>query len=280
MKKKTSKDKLNILYIYATKEANAIWYYRVLMPRIQLGKAGHNVVISHGDNTAYLKTKEEWIDLLKNFDIVIGKHIQSDTMWDMVRYVTHELGIVLLSDFDDYLHSVDEKNPAAKAFAEGTILKTISNETIKYADGLIVATEELKKLYSKENKNIWVLPNFHEERLYPKKPVIADDAIWLYWAGSINHQSDLEMVLPAVRYILDKYPNVNFCTVMGHPKGASRYLTEEQMKDRWLRLPGVPKFTQYPTALATSPATIGICPIVDNVFNRGKSPIKFFEYTQ
>jgi glycosyltransferase involved in cell wall biosynthesis len=83
------------------------------------------------------------------------------------------------------------------------------------------------------------------------------------------------MVKDAVINTLKKHNNVKF-VFFGDMRFKKLFESCDQSKIEWQ--PWVPH-NAYPYKLALMNIDIGLCPLVDNVFNRNKSAIKWMEYS-
>jgi glycosyltransferase involved in cell wall biosynthesis len=149
--------------------------------------------------------------------------------------------------------------------------------TIAEADIVTVSTEYLGKIIRKyrPDKPIAVLPNLIDlGRWLPMKPNESDE-IRIFWSGGQAHFQDLYMVKRALEAILDKYPKVKLVIKGGrfenlfHVKHANRI--------EWIGWHS--DIYTYPLDMRDARADIGICPVVDDRFNRSKSNLKWLEFS-
>lgn len=91
-----------------------------------------------------------------------------------------------------------------------------------------------------------------------------------YFSGSITHNDDIQMLLPALASVLDTYTNVDFCFVgeLDIPPQLKAY------GDRIKTLPFV-DWRKLPALVAG--VDINIAPMLDTVFNEAKSENKWVE---
>ncbi len=91
-----------------------------------------------------------------------------------------------------------------------------------------------------------------------------------YFSGSITHNSDIEMILPALKAIMQKHKNVElyFCGEMDVPEEL------KQFADRIIAKPFVP-WEELPKLIAS--VDINIAPLENNIFNEAKSENKWVE---
>lgn len=146
--------------------------------------------------------------------------------------------------------------------------------SFKNADMVSTTTDILRTKLSTINPNTVVLPNLVDFEQYPivehKKKRIR-----VGWQGGASHYEDLYMVAPAIKKLLKKYDNVDF-VFWGDMRmyGLFRDIPMERVEcHQWV------KQIVYPYKLACLNLDIGLCPVVDNEFNRNKSAIKWMEYS-
>jgi glycosyltransferase involved in cell wall biosynthesis len=135
-------------------------------------------------------------------------------------------------------------------------------------------TPILQDIFLKLNKNSVVLPNLIDFDLYPKLECVKKE-IRIGWQGGVSHYEDLYMVAPAIKKIIAKYDNVKFI-FCGDVRFYGLFKDIPKGKLEWH--PWVQNVA-YPYKLVTLNLDIGLCPLVDNEFNRNKSAIKYFEYS-
>lgn len=146
--------------------------------------------------------------------------------------------------------------------------------SFKNADMVSTTTDILRSKLATINPNTVVLPNLVDFEQYPvvehKKKRIR-----VGWQGGASHYEDLYMVAPAIKKLLKKYDNVDF-VFWGDLRmyGLFRDIPMERVEcHQWV------KQIVYPYKLACLNLDIGLCPVVDNEFNRNKSAIKWMEYS-
>jgi len=96
----------------------------------------------------------------------------------------------------------------------------------------------------------------------------------------MTHDSDLEIVIPAIDRLIVKHKNL-YCELMGSVRkdSVSRLFDGVKNKDNFRIMGGTPAFDSFPFALMNQKWSIGIAPLIDDAFNRGKSHIKYMEYS-
>lgn len=146
--------------------------------------------------------------------------------------------------------------------------------SFKNADMVTTTTDILRSKLATINPNTVTLPNLIDFEQYPIVEHVKK-RVRIGWQGGSSHYEDLYMVAPAIKKILKKYDNVDF-VFWGDLRmyGLFRDIPMERVEcHQWV------KQICYPYKLACMNIDIGLCPIVDNEFNRNKSAIKWMEYS-
>lgn len=223
--------------------------------------------------------------LVRWADIIVWQPLMFDFSLQLFEDLRSKYQKPFLVEVDDYLQDIPYENAAHDSLSSFSKNYQCAISSIRQADGLIVSTPYLAKQYDHENSNIYVMPNsldFKGLRGRPK--VVGWDSVHVRrharlrigWIGGGSHTPDLEMVAPALSDILEEFPNVWLYVVHGCPQifkdwakqGRNVYWTH-----KWIPI------NLYPRALASYCFDIGIAPLVDNNFNRGKSNLRWLEYS-
>jgi glycosyltransferase involved in cell wall biosynthesis/uncharacterized coiled-coil protein SlyX len=181
-------------------------------------------------------------------------------------------------DIDDLLFSLPDTHPDRRAQHYATSLLPMY-QALSDADLVTVSTPQLCEVLSKYNKNIAVLPNYFEDLLWhfavPKLKAEATDVVSVGFMGGQSHEPDLEYVAPALLELVKARPNrVSFHFWGAEPPASLRSLGNIAWTP--FRLSSYEDFATY---FQTQTADIFIAPLTDTLFNRCKSPLKFFEYS-
>lgn len=294
-------EKKKILFIYTDWNASearrkakgygGVSYYRVIKPAQALQKLGWDVtIVGHDLVEKYGDTPEQiWPSVFSEFDAVVVKQMDNPAAASPMFFFAERYDVPIILDLDDDYFSVKPDQPAWEVYKPGSQKRAIFGATLSLVDAIFVSTQPLKDSYGKHlqeiykmDKPIFVLPNCNQFADWPIKQVPPPHGVvTIGYAGSITHNADLKMVLPAIMYVMEKYPHVRFEILGAMYKQALDEMVAGYPKRLTKRIklkPGTHSWDGYPELLASQNWDIGICPLVDDTFNRGKSHIKWMEY--
>jgi len=183
-----------------------------------------------------------------------------------------DMGIKVICEYDDDLLNVPFHNNAAVTLTEqrANIKKALS-----LADEVWVTTESIKKEYRFYNRNIYVIPNAHNDYLYPienKKPFDKTKKIAAYRGGA-SHEADM------YQNINDVVSTINNNTDWEFRFQGSRFkFLEDRTSDNHTYTDPFTIMQFYKSYHDLNP-NIAFFPLITNTFNDGKSNISFLEAT-
>lgn len=277
--------------------------YRIMQPLYKL--------MEHG--MANVCTAREGIEL--NQDHALEKALESDLIvfhrpqsenWFKFIKTCNKYGKMVVADYDDDPFNTSPWNPFYEwigteevtyvwadgrkemlwskdpSISGGRYLNIEDNirrrdlfrASFRSADLVSCTTDILAEKLRTINPNVAVLPNLIDFNQYPKIELVKKN-IRIGWQGGVSHFEDLHMIRDAIGEILKKYPQVTF-VYWGDMKlyGMFRKFPMERIEAHtWT------DYMVYPYKLACMNLDIGLCPVVENEFNRNKSAIKYFEYS-
>jgi glycosyltransferase involved in cell wall biosynthesis len=222
------------------------------------------------------------------YDLTVHQRQYGDIQLQNLRYLQTELRVPCVYEVDDYLHGLSPYAPAYFVYNDPKTKTQRFNNINAYlreAAAMTVTTDFLKRMYSKYNKNIYVLPNCLDYEIFnaenTQRPDHGDE-IWIGWAGGVSHVPDVQIIVDVIKKVLRDFPQTKFVIGgwNGHYKnvqGRPFYVWEGIPEERFLHLPWVKERLEYPKMLTQF--DIGLAPLVDIPFNRCKSNLKFLEYS-
>lgn len=293
---------MKILYVLDSPYAfnNGCWFYRNHLVGRALKDKGHlveSVALNSGVGIPE--------HLLTFPDIVVfSRTYYIDPLNTLRKF--KKLGKKVVWEIDDDLWTVNPDNPSAALSEEK---KRQYEHLADECDAITTTTPFLAKKLRKWNKNVFVCPN----AIYPgmfdlKDPRAAEDRkkekkLRIGYTGAASHWNDLMILKEPVLELKKKY-DFDFILqgMCGQPLEAEiwgyarilEYGLQPEKKlfltaavkwyeEFWLKLTDhahVPFYppVMYPGLLATLNLDIGLAPLHDNEFNKGKSCVKFYEY--
>ena len=301
--------KASILFIPGTPHASK--YYRLMLPAQKLSELGYTVnetFFSTVDPITLLaKDSAGNIVDLKKAEVIVFQMVWFEALIKVIKKVK-ALGIKTFMDVDDHYGALPANNPAFRSFHPKTMLmknkegnkefrqvpqkfklthtrhgthyvrERDNEEKINFAidnlyqamqlvDFVQVSTPELADYYQAFNKNILVLPNYIDMDYYQiKKP--KNSIVSLGWYGTMTHADDLAIINGLI-------PDNCKLIIIGAEnmvKGENLFTSVKNLELR-------PPFGEiFNLADAIKDIDIGLCPLVDNQFNRGKSELKAMEF--
>jgi processive 1,2-diacylglycerol beta-glucosyltransferase len=183
----------------------------------------------------------------------------------------------LLIDLDDNLFEIPPDHPDRLVGYYADALLPIY-QVVKEADLVTVATEPLRDYLLPFNPTIHIVPNYLDDSIWevaPRVPKIDENAtITIGYMGGWTHRPDLQMVVPVLKGLLDKYPG----RIQYHFWGIDAPVELERYSQvDWYPLLFT-RYDEFAKAFKEIDADILIAPLCDNSFNACKSCIKFLEY--
>ncbi|GAB4501288.1 MAG: hypothetical protein Fur0035_08300 [Anaerolineales bacterium] len=197
--------------------------------------------------------------------------------YQKIMQIAHQQGKPVVFDLDDLLLDLPENHPDRKSAVFAPALLPMF-QALKESDLVTVATPRLKEALTPYSKNIAVLPNFFDDTLWRLQApnVKADgEVLTIGYMGGMSHGPDIQRIVPVLLDLIRRYPRrVKFCFLGTQPPAELLACSQVQ----WIRhFPFA--YRDFVNFFQTQSADIFIAPLEDNLFNRCKSPLKFFEYT-
>lgn len=185
------------------------------------------------------------------------------------------MGLRVIIDHDDLVTDVPSHNPAHDLYKQNNKFVL---QAIRMADEIWCTTEYMKKQWLKYNKNIHVIPNAHNDYMYPidkAKPFNKGSKTMLYRGGN-THRLDLLEITAKLIDIAKRNINWEFM-LMGCDDNHEFIRHADQCENIFVtnRIPII----QYFNYINSTNPSIMICTLEDTPLNRAKSNISFLEAT-
>lgn len=153
------------------------------------------------------------------------------------------------------------------------------HKVARQADGMTVPSEALAKFYREEQKcrNVYVFPNSVLPDDYPKVRLAPRDdpsEVRILWQGGASHMIDWFPLRDAIRSVAQKYPQAKFVIW-----GTKFAWVHDNIPENQLELIDWVPYEAYRPRRVIVDADINLCPLANNIFNEGKSGIKWYEST-
>ena len=216
-------------------------------------------------------TKEvDWADYA-SFDVAvfqrpfIAPHLKTIGMLKL-------MGVKVIIDYDDDVLNLPIHNPYYQSYKN-------NEENIKriagIADHIWVSTEALKETFSEFNKSIEVVPNAHNDFLFPveKKMPFNKETKKVSYRGGSTHEVDVYLYMNDWVEAINKNKTYEFYFL-----GSRFPYMESLCGDNYLIIQGSHILDYFKNFQMLNP-NIFIYPLEDTVFNRGKSNISWIEAT-
>ena len=273
---------------------SGIWQHRIETPCAALAKRGHAVkqVAIGNEIPEHLLN---WPDV-----VVFGRSYPAQ--YDPVKFMRQykKLGKRVVYDMDDDFWEVAEDNPSVLV---SNALKDQYESMIKEADVVISPSPVLLKKFKKHFKKTeaYLAPNGIDDEHYAERPHQNEETLKIGYMGASSHWKDLQLIgeviaelqqehdflftiygltgepLEAAIYTYNKILSHNFQPERRSYHQAAIDFYRQLEGARMWHVPFMPP-ELHPKTLSMCDLDIGLAPLEDTTFNRGKSNIKFYEY--
>lgn len=272
---------------------HGIWFHRIQTPSDALMSRGHAIKqVAMG--MVFSEEQLSWPDV-----VVFGRTYpqQYDPIKWMKEFKAH--GKRVLYDMDDDFWQVSKDNPSVLT---SNAMKDQYEGMIRVADGIITPSKVLAKKFKKYfKKPVYICPNGVSDLVYQERMRRHPQELVIGYMGAASHWEDLKIIGEAISKLAEKHEFIfAIYGLVGEPLEAAMYAYRKILqqnlqpeKKDYLKaavefgdmlkgvvvkhIPFMPP-ELHPTVLSNCDFDIGLAPLVDNEFNRGKSCIKFYEY--
>jgi len=148
-------------------------------------------------------------------------------------------------------------------------------QIIRACHGATVTTPNLAKYFKDVigQPNVYVFPNtIVPEHFEDIQAIRKDDSIRILWQGGMSHWVDWYPLRDALATICQKYPNIKFVIFGEWFKWIHEAIPDHMVEHHpWV------EYDAYKLKRGLLNIDINLCPLAKDVFNSGKSAIKWYE---
>ena len=185
-------------------------------------------------------------------------------------HLRRDRGLATIYEINDDFQALQSWNPTAY-LASNPFTRSLSSRLAASCDAVQFSTPYLARRFGYLTSHGAVFVNHLWEMPTAPSRTSGFD-VRIGWGGSLGHRDDFIKLVAVMGPILERYPRVTF-DVMGAE--VFRDLCAGLPPGRWnYRLGGT--LAEYLRFVST--LDIGVCPLDDTDFNRGRSDVKFLEY--
>lgn len=220
-------------------------------------------------------------DMLRSHVMVFQR--SSDTVaLERIR-AARSKGILTIYDVDDDMLNVPEGADVHAHFAQPDVrngiaacmqaVDAITCPNVTLARSVGAVAPNVPKFIVDNGVDVEKWATAYEARLARTAPAKDGDAVTLMWMASNLHKLDAALVGESINTTLDKYPQARLRLIGS--VGADQFPWIGKYGDRVECIPWVP-IHMLPASM--SDGDVGLCPIVDNPYNRARSALKAYQY--
>lgn len=245
-------------------------YVRLIAPFRHLGVRVING-LQNGVDIEELIDQGDIVILQREFPVRLDMYLR-------IMESAQRKGKPVLLEIDDLLFFLPEDHPDRRNHYYAPALLPML-QALMEVDAVSVPTPAMRDLLVDYNENIFVVPNYLDDAIWsfksPSSLARSSSSVTIGYMGTNSHQPDLEYVVPVLVRLLQRYAHRLCLRFWGvrPPKELLQFPQVEYIPCDYR------SYEEFALFFQTQEADIFIAPLVDNVFNRCKSPLKFFEYT-
>jgi glycosyltransferase involved in cell wall biosynthesis len=217
---------------------------------------------------------EERREAVLEADVVFFLRSFQETSLDLLRFAKQHGKLAVYSTDDDF-RELDPETPLGRVHLEPAAIHAYES-LIAEADLLWLYTEEMRRRYQPIARRVVIgrLPSFVEingPRSASSLAASEDAVLVIGYGGSSTHESDLRVVIRPLLDVLDAHQHVRAQFINYAPKELARHPRVEVR-------PFLGSLVSYYEFLRQARWSIGLAPLEDTSFNRGKTSNKYREY--
>ena len=259
-----------VCYSFYLNDESPLAYLRLIGP---LRRSEINVIYGIENNQVIINRVYEG-DL-----VVIQREFPKEfDSYEKILEIAHKEGKPVIFDLDDLLLYLPENHPDRQSTVFGPSLLPMF-QALMEADLVSVSTQKLRDVLAGYNDKVVVLPNYFDDNLWRLTPPILKNSpaeiLTIGFMGTYSHKPDLGYITPVLLDLINRYPQkLRFHFYGAQPPASVGSLPQVRWTPWYSN-----SYKDFAEFFQTQSADIFIAPLVDNIFNRCKSPLKFFEYS-
>ena len=274
-----SLNKFNVLYLYTVNPG--VGFYRIYQFAQKMSELGlaHCRVFPEWNVKEYkspdwerqlkenmdeLEAQVEWAD------IVVCQYINSPEGLSVVEAIRDLKPCIM--EVDDYFKQVPHQSLAFDYNAPGCGQDLWATRQLIESTGVIVSTPWLVEQYKEFNPRIKCMPNCIDFELWDAYKPLPHTLTRIGWIGGATHEGDLKLARDALLTLLLEHQDIEVYIVSCPPPNWEP-MERLHMVNKWV---DINKYAEHVKKLSFD---IGIAPLRDHLFNRGKSNLRGLEYS-
>jgi O-antigen biosynthesis protein len=199
------------------------------------------------------------------------------TLFQELINTANRLGISTIYDIDDLLWELPENHPERKNYAYLDSLVPML-AAVSQVDMVTVSTPLLVEYLKPKNPNIYLLPNYINDQLWKMRYLSrkkTNSLVTMGYMGSFTHEPDLILIQRVLEKLINEYKDILTIELIGMqiPKALQGY--KNIRADEKFSV----SYKEFIERMNGWNCDISISPLINNQFNRSKSPIKYLEYS-
>jgi len=202
------------------------------------------------------------------YDIVFLQRPADDYQLNIIN-LAKSMNKKVWVDYDDDLINIPDTHPKDLRIYYNS-KKRIIEQIISLADVVTVSTENLKEKISKHNKNITVIPNCHNDYIFPLKyKAKFTNNNKVFWRGNKTHEHDIYVYRDAINRAVKKNRQFYFL-------GENFIFLDKNENVHYESTMSLMDYFMYIKKLN---ASLLVVPLAENELNFSKSNISWLEGT-
>lgn len=199
-------------------------------------------------------------------DVLAGQRIANYQNWRQAGWQ----GRKLVYEIDDDVFSVRPENRAAYADYQDRGLRDSTIRCLQASHLVTVTTPYLADVMRQYSRDVRVLPNCIPGWVLDH-PAARPASPCLGWSGGDSHERDIALITRPVRKFLKRFPGWGLR--LAGTDYRSLFRDESSTFTPW-----IPVWERPREYFRSLDFTVGLAPLLDNHFNRSKSPLRCLEY--